>query len=88
MRTSSTGQHMDYVFDIELDELPAAQAVEVAVRRRCHAIIPGNAITDIHLFSQSYLADQFQVAPDCAIPNRAVPLTYLVVQLIDGNVLP
>ena len=81
------GQNADNLLNIKLDELFAAQAVEVTVRDLRDAIVAGDAVPDIDLFGQSHLTDQFQVAPDCAVTDRAILLSHLFVQFIDRNVL-
>ena len=87
MLPGGLGQNTHDLLNAEFDEFFAIQAEEVAVRHLRDTIIAREAVADIDFFRQPDLTDQFQIAPDSTVPNRAIFVPHLLVQLIDRHVL-
>ncbi len=82
-----SGQYTNNLFDIEFNKLLAALAVEMTVGYLRYAVVAGDAIPNIDLLGQSHSADQFEIAPDSAVSDRAILLADFFIQLINRNVL-
>ncbi len=57
----------------------------MAVRHSRYSIVPRDPVSKIHFLGQTYPADELQVPPDRAIPNRPIRSTNLVIELVDRN---
>jgi len=80
-------QKVKHPAGVKLHQLLAPETEQMSVGSIGYMVIARDAVPDIDLFGQTYLTDQFHVAPDGAVTYRRVLPPDTVVEFVDRDVL-